>query len=200
LKTQYPNLYNIVQRKNATVAEIFSTRPLNILFRRSLVAANLLSWHHLILRLADVHLREHSDIFRWSLKYDGQFSIGLMYQACLDSDIVPHNSYLWKIKIPLKIKVFLWLLYREEILTKDNLVKSNWHGNEMCSFCNNHETIQHLFFECVLAKFIWRVFHLVSGLFAPNNIRHMFRSWVYGMNPKERQIFLVGIGAMLWAM
>jgi hypothetical protein len=41
----------------------------------------------------------------------------------LDIDIVPHDIYLWKIKIPLKIKVFLWLLYREVILTKDNLVK-----------------------------------------------------------------------------
>jgi hypothetical protein len=41
---------------------------------------------------------------------------------------------------------------------------------------------------------------LVSGLPPPSNIRHMFGGWVYGMNPKERQIFLVGIGAMLWAM
>jgi hypothetical protein len=30
-------------------------------------------------------------------------------------------SYLWKLKIPLKIKVFIWLLYIEAILTKDNL-------------------------------------------------------------------------------
>jgi hypothetical protein len=51
-----------------------------------------------------------------------------MYQALLDSEVVPHNSYLWKIKIPLKFKVFLWLLYREAILTKDNLVKRNWRG------------------------------------------------------------------------
>jgi hypothetical protein len=94
----------------------------------------------------------------------------------------------------------LWLRYREAILTKDNLVKRNWHGNKMCSFCNNHETIQHLFFECVLAKFISRVIHLVSGLPPPNNIRHMFGGWVYEMNPKERQIFLVRIGVMLWAI
>jgi hypothetical protein len=152
------------------------------------------------LRLADVHLREHVEIFRWSLRYHDHFFVGSMYQACLDLDIVPYNIYLWKIKIPLKNKVFLWLLYREAILTKDNLVKRNWHGNEMCSFCNNHETIQHLFFECVLTKFIWRVIHLASGLPPPNNIRHMFGGWVYVMNPKERQIFLVGICVMLWAM
>jgi hypothetical protein len=41
-----------------------------------------------------------------------------MYQALLDSNIVPYNNYLWKIKIPLKIKIFLWLPYREAILTK----------------------------------------------------------------------------------
>jgi hypothetical protein len=123
-----------------------------------------------------------------------------MYQACLDSEIVPYNSYLWKIKIPLKIKVFLWLLYREAILIKDNLVKRNWHENEACSFCHNPETIQHLFFYCVLAKFIWRVIHVISGLPPPNNIRHMFGGWVYEMNLKERQFFLVGIGVMLWAI
>jgi hypothetical protein len=69
-----------------------------------------------------------------------------MYQAILDSDLMPHNIYLWKVKIHLKIKVFLWLLYREEILTKDNLVKRNWRGIEKCCFCNSYETIQHLFF------------------------------------------------------
>jgi hypothetical protein len=113
---------------------------------------------------------------------------------------VSHNSYLWKIKIQLKIKVFLWLLYREAILTKDNLVKRNWHENEMCSFCNNYETIQHLFFNCELAKFIWRVIHLVSGLPPPNNIRYILGAWVHDMNSSNKQNFLVGLGAMLWVI
>jgi hypothetical protein len=45
----------------------------------------------------------------------------------------------WYIKLPLKNKVFLWLLYMESILTKDNLVKRNWYGNEKY-FLNNYET------------------------------------------------------------
>jgi hypothetical protein len=104
-----------------------------------LVAANLQSWHNLILRIANIHLNDQSDVFRWSLKSDGQFSVSSMYQALLDSDIIPHNSHLWKIRIPLKIKVFLWLLYRESILTKDNLVKRNCHGKDKCCFCNEYE-------------------------------------------------------------
>jgi hypothetical protein len=172
----------IVRRENAPVADIFRTRPLNITFRRSLETENLDAWNHLVLRVVQVHLRERTYIFRWSLKCDGNFFVSSMYQTLLDTNIVPHNSYLWKIKIPLKIKVFLWLLYREAILTKDNLVKRNWHGNEMCSFCNNHKTIQHLFFYCALAKFIWRVIQLAAWLPPPNNIRHMFGAWVLNMS------------------
>jgi hypothetical protein len=41
LKEQYPNLFNIVRRKNATVVEIFSSRPLNVSYQRNLVAENL---------------------------------------------------------------------------------------------------------------------------------------------------------------
>jgi hypothetical protein len=153
-----------------------------------------------MLRLAHIHLRERVDIFRWSIKYDGQFTVSSMYQVLLDSKIIPHNSYLWKIKLPLRIKVFLWVLYREAILTKDTLVKINCHENEMCNFCSNKETIQHLFFDCTLAKFIWRAVYLVAGLPPPNNIRHMFRSWVCNMNKNDRHIFLVGVDVMLWAI
>jgi hypothetical protein len=40
---QYPNLYNIVREKSAIVASVFNSRPLNISFRRNLVAENLQS-------------------------------------------------------------------------------------------------------------------------------------------------------------
>ena len=46
LKEQYPNLYNIVRRKNAMVADIMSL-PFNISFRRSLVGQSFDSWRYL---------------------------------------------------------------------------------------------------------------------------------------------------------
>jgi hypothetical protein len=141
-------------------AEIFSSRPLNVSFRRNLVAENLQSWHDLVIRLINIRLIDRSDIFKWSLNSNDQFSINSMYQAFIDTNIMPNNSYLWKIKIPLKIKVFICLLYREAILTKDNLVKRNWHENIMCCFCDSLESIQHLFFNCALAMFIWRVMQI----------------------------------------
>jgi hypothetical protein len=47
-------------------------------------------------------------------------------------------------KVPLKIRIFMWFLNRKEILTKDNLVKRNWTGDKKCAFCDEEETIEHL--------------------------------------------------------
>jgi hypothetical protein len=60
LKDQYPNKYNIVRKKSATVSNMFSTRPLNVSFRRSLVADNLQYCYNLVLRLANVYFKSAS--------------------------------------------------------------------------------------------------------------------------------------------
>jgi hypothetical protein len=150
--------------------------------------------------LINIQLTDTPDSFKWSLNFSGQFFVNSMYQAFIDTNVVPNNSYLWKIKIPLKIKVFIWLVYRETILTKDNLVKRNWHRNIKCCFCDSNEIIHHLFFNCALAKFIWRVMNITFGLSTPINIHHVFDGWVQGMNDKDRNILLIGVGVMLWSL
>jgi hypothetical protein len=82
---QYPNLYYIVHKKDDIIANVLSIVPLNISFRRSLVDTNLQSWHNLVMRIAQVHLNDQPDIFRWLLKLDGQFSVSSMYTALLDN-------------------------------------------------------------------------------------------------------------------
>jgi hypothetical protein len=41
--------------------------------------------------ISNVHLNKQSDVFRWSLKLYVQFSVSSMYQALLDSNIVPYT-------------------------------------------------------------------------------------------------------------
>jgi hypothetical protein len=40
LMVKYPTLYNIVRKKNVSVAQVLSTTPLNVSFRRALVGDN----------------------------------------------------------------------------------------------------------------------------------------------------------------
>jgi hypothetical protein len=55
----------------------------------------------------------------------------------------------------------MWYVYKRVILTKDNLAKRNWKGNKQCIFCCKDENIQHLFFECYYAKFLWGLISLL---------------------------------------
>lgn len=64
------------------------------------------------------------------------------------NDSGPYHKKIWKGKIPAKIKIFLWLMMNNAILTKDNLLKRKWTRDPSCYFCENDENISHLFFQC----------------------------------------------------
>ncbi|WVZ62463.1 hypothetical protein U9M48_012212 [Paspalum notatum var. saurae] len=75
LKYFYPNLFNIVRKKHATMTEVLSTNPLN----RALVGDKLLEWRTLVARLVHINLNEDNDVFIWGLQKHGSFSVKFMY-------------------------------------------------------------------------------------------------------------------------
>jgi hypothetical protein len=200
LKEQYPNLYNIARRRNSTVADVLNSIPFNMSFRRALVGHNLYSWNSLVLRSVNIHLNDNEDVFKWSLTTSGQLTVRSMYNTILNENIMPNNRFLWRTKLPLKVKIFLWFMFKGVILTKDNLIKRNWHGTESYCFCNNKETIQHLFFDCVLARFVWRTIELTFGLNPPMSVGHISTSWLQNIPTDDKKLILVGAGAMCWSI
>ena len=151
---QYPSLYNIVQRKEDYVATVLNSIPLNIHFRRSLVGERWDAWLHLVRRLMEVQLSDELDTIRWSLTTTGVFSVKSMYLDLIDTGPLSRSLHLWKVKVPLRIKIFMWFIHKGLILTKDNLSKINWVGNTRSCFCDHNESIKHLFLECPLAKLV----------------------------------------------
>jgi hypothetical protein len=119
----------------------------------------------------------------------------------LQSDIpVNSNKKIWKMKIPLKIKIFGWYLRRGVILTKDNLVKRNWHGSTQCVFCHQDETINHLFFQCRFARCIWSPIQVASTLYPPTSVVNIFGNWLRGTDLRFRTLIRVGAGRDMVAM
>ena len=106
----------------------------------------------------------------------------------------------WHMKIPLKIKVFSWYLRRGVILTKDNLVRRNWHGSTKCMFCPHQETIKHLFFECSFARSIWSSIQIASNLYPPKLVANVFSNWLHGIDKKLRTVIRVGAIAVIWSL
>jgi hypothetical protein len=162
LMKKYPALYNIVRKKNVSVAQVLSTTPLNVSFRRVLVGDNWEKWISLVGNVLMVNLNDHKDSFIWTASKC--FSVKSMYNDIVLKQGAPVNCWSWKAKIPLKIKIFLWFLKNEVVLTKDNLVKRQWKGCTKCCFCMEHETIQHLFFACPMARLMWGIVCFTFGV------------------------------------
>lgn len=143
LMQSFPSLYNLVRKKNANRAQMFSTIPLNVSFRRALVGDNLIHQMNLVRRVMLVQLNDRQNSFVWTKSKS--FSIQPIYTDLLKESGIPAKCPAWRIKVPLKIKVFLWNLQLGVILTKDNLAKRKQKCTRCC-FCNVEENIQHLFF------------------------------------------------------
>jgi len=103
-----------------------SSSSLNISFIRVLVDNKLLEWLKLVAQVSNVGLVEGSDYFKWNLTTSGLYSIRSLYLHLIDTHHPFYHKKLWKLKIPLKIKIFLWFLQKGVILTKDNLARRNW--------------------------------------------------------------------------
>ena len=80
-------------------------------------------------------------------------TVNSMY-SYLISNGLKVSQVVWWLKIPLKIKIFIWFFKRGVILTKDNLAKRNWNEDWSSCFYSKPETIQNLFFDCSHGMFL----------------------------------------------
>jgi hypothetical protein len=182
------------------VAEVFSSSPINLSRRRDLVGNNLTAWNRLLPRIPRIALSQDQDEFRWNLHQSGHFFVKPRYLALIQNDVPNLNKRLWKLKTPLKIKIFLWYLRRGIVLTKDNLAKRNWQGSKICCFCHRDETINHLFYECRFARAVWFIIHAAFGFSRPHSVSHMFGSWLWGIGKEKKATSSVRAAATCWSL
>jgi hypothetical protein len=107
---------------------------------------------------------------------------------------------LWQIRVPTRIKIFLWYLKKGVILTKDNLARHPGNGNTRCSFCHSPESIQHLFLDCLYAKFLWCTVHVLFGIPPPQSIDDLFNRWSKMASNKHNSLLLTTASALCWTV
>jgi hypothetical protein len=94
----------------------------------------------------------------------------------------------------------MWLALQNVILSKDNLVKQKWKGNKSCAFCSENESVQHLFFECSMAKYVWSILaHSLGSACRPNSIEQYW-TWVQKILPQAPSMHSVGLAAVIWVI
>lgn len=77
---------------------------------------------------------EEKDRAKWDLEKSGVFSVKSIYKLLCKYEYGQNFKKIWKAKMPLKIKIFMWLVSQDAILTKDNLCKRKWKGEKSVPF------------------------------------------------------------------
>ena len=135
----------------------------------------------------------------WKLSNKDKFPVKPIYNALTSAELGPFK-FIWKAKIPAKIKILLWLVANNAILTKDNMIKRQWKGDPSCYFCNCPESMQHLLFTCPVAKIIWAT---VATCIGASNIPIFFEqswNWCERWISNGKQFHAVGTAAICWAI
>ena len=200
LAAQYPTLYSIARHKNMLVADALANSSVHIEFRRNLTGNKWNAWLHMLQRLIAHPLTNEEDNFIWKLTSTGLYSVKSLYEDYLNGHTVNLRKQIWKLKVPLKIKIFMWFLYNKVILTKDNLARRNWNGCKKCVFCDSEESIDHLFFTCPFAHFLWTIVQYTFNIVTPANSTNMFGNWLDGVEKDLKAQIRVGACALLWSI
>lgn len=94
------------------------------------------------------------DVLRWRWMERKIFTVRSLYNF-LTQNIMrdPTRLQIQKLKIPVKVKIFIGLLLRNRMLTKHNLVRRGWMSKLTCVLCEDElETTNYLLHNCGYSK------------------------------------------------
>jgi len=141
------------------------------------------------------------DLVRWCLEPSGQFSTQSLYRAIAPSSAPPLTS-VWSIRLPLKIRIFMWQWIRGRTPCSMEVRKCSGLGSGLCPLCGVPEDSNHIFFSCVSAQFIWSCFReVVGGNCCHTNFLDLFAELQNSPPPQHpRHIRWLEIGVLAWTL
>lgn len=110
-----------------------------------------------------------ADKLVWAFSKSGQFTVRSCYHnlisgkarmAMASSSLVgsasPEWDWIWELRIPPKVRMFIWRACHEILPTRVGLMRRHVGTNPFCAFCSHKiETEAHIFFECPMFADIW---------------------------------------------
>jgi hypothetical protein len=148
-------VYVLVNQKSATIAKLWDGRQLKVTLRRCFSNKLLLEWYEIMKIAQTLNLSGEEDSVVWQYEASGVYSVSSLYAIINFTGVLPvYVQAVWKLKLPPKIHLFLWLVSHNKVLTRDNLVKRQNIDDLTCVFCSEPESNLYLFFECSVAKVV----------------------------------------------
>jgi hypothetical protein len=146
LKIIFPHLFEICNQQDWSVRRVCNPEFGAFTFRRNFGFREEAEFTGLMELINTVSLTETRDSVKWVLEKSGSFSASSLYNEL--TFIGFSNRWLmnvWKTKAPLKIRIFLWQVINDKILSYEQLKKRNWPGFVTCKLCGLLESTSRIF-------------------------------------------------------
>ena len=87
--------------------------------------------------------------------------------------------------------------YKYFTIILDNLRKRGVEKPPLCQFCCEPESVQHLFYDCIVAKQAWKCVSDFNGVVI-NSYTDMARKWIADKKIKSTNTISAGVVWCLW--
>lgn len=111
------------------------------------------------------------DVRQWNIHSGGVFTCNSYFSYLSSDSSIPDDAgfrFIWKSKVPPKVKILSWTIAHGRVSTADVLQKKRpnlFISPSMCVLCrNDEETMDHLFLHCKVARVLWSNLFSVGGL------------------------------------
>jgi len=202
LKIQYEELFRMVQQPNCSVADCCDEESWELDFKRTLSLQEYNSWLELKESLGDISLSNNSDSVFWALEKNKVYSTKSLYRFLSGSGVTSRViGFIWKSRLPLKIKFFLWQIFNNKLQVAKSLVKRGWHGSSRCCLCTCLEDIHHIMFTCHLARLVWGMLQDIYCLQnIPKSLGDFSSLWLLGKGPWPKRLIVFVFASFAWAL
>jgi len=196
LAIQYWKLYRYVNEKNKSVASLWDGVNLKCTFRRMGDHNMLELWDEVCQIASTISFSEEEDTMMWQFSSKGVYNVLSLYKIINFRGIQPVLvSSIWDIKVPPRVQYFLWLLSKNRLLTRDNLSKRRKVDDPSCLFCEEQESVNHLFFECAVARRLWAVLSSIFDVQLGGSLDSISKFW---LSNKRNGVLNMFTSAAVW--
>ena len=109
-------------------------------------------------------------------------------------------SDLWRVKVPSKVRVFLWRLAKQSIPTGDVRHHRNMATHNNCSICGCADSWRHSLLDCNMARCVWALQSDALLEFVARAQQEDARGWLQEAMEVLQHDDLVRLTVVLWAI
>jgi ribonuclease HI len=165
-----------------------------------------------------VSTRVQSDFWAWHYDKKGIFSVrsayrmlssikerreAWLYETASTSDhagLQKSWARLWQVKVPAKVKTFLWRLARHSLPTGDLLHHRHIAQSSSCGICGAEDSWRHSLIDCTMARCVWALADEELGEHVCQMQEGEARSWLFSMFQSLPHEQLTRLCVTLWAI